>query len=111
VPVPAEPGVGGPADARLAAIERRLDELAIQLSQVAAGPAGSPGQPGPTGKSGPQGVPGPAGSAGKDADPAALAAIADRVSALEKNLKGKLRFSVQVDSQTGKILSSSSGSP
>jgi hypothetical protein len=86
---------------RLAAIEKRLEDLAAKLSPASAGPAGAPGARGP------QGLPGPA---GKDADPAALAAIARRVSALEKNLKGKLHFSLQVDSQTGKILSTSSGS-
>ena len=89
---------------RLAAIEKRLEELAARLSAVSAGPAGA------TGERGPQGLPGPAGPAGKDADPAALAAIDSRLSALEKNLKGKLHFSLQVDSQTGKILSTSSGS-
>ncbi len=89
---------------RLAAIEERLDELAARLSAVSAGPIGA------AGAQGPQGLPGPAGPAGKDADPAALAAIASRVAALEKNLKGKLHFNLQVDSQTGKILSTSSGS-
>ena len=89
---------------RLAAIEKRLEELAAQVSSVSAGPAGAPGARGP------QGLPGPAGPAGKDADPADLAAIAGRLSAIEKNLKGKLHFSLQVDSQTGKILSTSSGS-
>ncbi|HEX4143884.1 MAG TPA: serine protease [Pirellulales bacterium] len=86
---------------RLAQIEKRLDDLAARSSPASAGPAG------PAGARGMQGLPGPA---GKDADPAALAAIAGRVTALEKNLKGKLHFSLQVDSQTGKILSTSSGS-
>ena len=100
---PAQPSAPSPADARLAAIERRLDDLADKLSRIAAGPVGPQGQPGP------QGAPGPAGAAGKDADPAALSAVASRVAALEKNLKGKLHFSLQVDSKTGKILSTSSG--
>ena len=101
---PAQPPAPNAGDARLAAIEKRLDDLADKLSHIAAGPAGAPGQPGP------RGAPGPAGPAGKDADPAAISAIAGRLAALECNLKGKLHFNLQVDSKTGKILSTSSGS-
>ncbi len=104
---PAPPSGASPTDSRLSAIEQRLNDLADKLTQIKAGPAGAPGQSGALGRPGPQGVPGPA---GKDADPAALAAIDSRLSALEKNLKGKLHFSLQVDSQTGKILSTSGSS-
>lgn len=100
-PVPQNPPPTADSE-RLAAIEKRLADLAAQVSPAGTGPAGA------SGARGPQGLPGPA---GKDADPAALAAVAGRVAALEKNLKGKLHFSLQVDSQTGKILSTSSGSP
>jgi trypsin-like peptidase len=98
---PVQPPAPSSSDARLAAIEQRLGDLADRLSRIGPGPAGVQGQPGPQGAAGP---------AGKDFDPAALSAIAGRVSALEKNLKGKLHFSLQVDPASGKILSTSSGS-
>jgi hypothetical protein len=95
---------------RVAAIERRLDALTARLARLPPAAAGPPGPAGAVGALGPQGVPGPAGPAGKDADPAALTALTNRVTALETRLKGQLHFSLQVDPQTGKILSTSSGS-
>ncbi|HTU24262.1 MAG TPA: serine protease [Pirellulales bacterium] len=101
---PAPPAAPSADATRLAALEKRLDDLAASVSSIASVPAGA------AGPRGPQGLPGPAGPAGKEADPAALAALASRVTALEKSLKGRLRFTLQVDPHTGKILSTSSGS-
>ena len=81
---------GGTADAaqsadseRLAAIEKRLDDLAARLSPIERRAGRSPGCTRTAGfaRTG--------GPAGKDADPAALAAIAGRVTATGKKPQGQ----------------------